>query len=272
MTWHQRMLHRKRVRSLIVISIVLMGVISAEGIFWFGHKNTATSIVPQVAKTNAQTSKPDTKNKVPKQASTSVIDYQIPPVTNGLAPVLHTIPTKQPVVFLGIDDGANKNEKWLQMMQQNNIKVSIYLAKRFITDNPAYFLPFQSSGVGKIEDHSLTHRLLSGVAYEDQKKEICGMADYETEIYGKRPLFFRPPGGSYDINTQKAAADCGMKAVVIWHAKANGGSMQYQSGHALVAGDIVLMHFRPEFAADMQSFIDAQNAAGLHTEFLEDWL
>jgi hypothetical protein len=61
-----------------------------------------------------------------------------------------------------------------------------------------------------------------------------------------------------------------MKAVVTWIAKANGGSMQYQIGNGLRPGDIVLMHFRPEFKQDLQAFINAQDAAGLHTELLED--
>jgi len=69
---------------------------------------------------------------------------------------------------------------------------------------------------------------------------------------------------------RQAAYDCGMKAVVTWIAKANGGSMQYQIGDKLRAGDIVLMHFRPEFKSDLQAFVDAEKAAGLHTELLED--
>ena len=32
------------------------------------------------------------------------------------------------------------------------------------------------------------------------------------------------------------------------------------------------MHFRPEFASDLQAFVDALDAAHLHTELLEDWL
>jgi len=29
---------------------------------------------------------------------------------------------------------------------------------------------------------------------------------------------------------------------------------------------------RPEFQADMQAFLDAEHAAGLHTVLLEDWI
>ena len=198
-------------------------------------------------------------------------DGKIPPIVNGLAPVISTITTKEPVVFLGIDDGGNKKDFELKLMRINKVKASLFLANRFITDNPQFFTDFIGAG-SLIEDHSMTHRLLRGVSYEEQKKEICNEADLFTKEYARRPILFRPPGGSYDVTTQRAAADCGMKAVVMWIAKANGGSMQYQYGHSLRPGDIVLMHFRPEFAADMQAFLDAEKAAGLHTELLEDWL
>jgi peptidoglycan/xylan/chitin deacetylase (PgdA/CDA1 family) len=113
---------------------------------------------------------------------------------------------------------------------------------------------------------------MSGMSYEEQKSEICDQADAFAKAYGRRPVLFRPPGGDYDYTTQLAAAACGMKAVVNWIAKANGGSMQYQIGNKLRPGDIVLMHFRPEFKQDMQAFIDAMDASGLHTELLENWL
>jgi hypothetical protein len=48
--------------------------------------------------------------------------------------------------------------------------------------------------------------------------------------------------------------------------------MEYQLANVLRPGDIVLMHFRPEFGADVAAFVDALRAAGLHTELLEDWL
>ncbi len=198
-------------------------------------------------------------------------DYIIPRVTNGLAPVLAKLPTKQKVVFLGIDDGANKQAYELQMMKDNNIKASLFLANSFIRNNPAFFKDFILAG-SFVENHSINHKLLPGLSYDEQKKEICGEADLQLQQFGRRPLLFRPPGGSYNQDTRRAAAACGMKAIVMWIAKANGGSMQYQIGHSLRPGDIVLMHFRPEFTKDMQAFINATKAAGLHTVLLEDWL
>jgi len=199
-------------------------------------------------------------------------DASIPPIIGGLAPVISTIPTNEPVVFLGIDDGATKLQSDVTLMQQNNIKASLFLANVFIKDNPQFFEQFQPEG-SVIEDHTLNHPIpFNQLSYSQQVSEICGQADLEQQEFGKRPILFRPPGGAYDTDTQRAAAICGMKAVVLWIAKANGGSMQYQVGNSLHPGDIVLMHFRPEFQADLQAFINAQNAAGLHTELLENWV
>ena len=215
---------------------------------------------------------PTTKVTTVSPPKAIVKDNSIPPITGGLAPVISTIPTNEPVVFLGIDDGAIKQQSDFSMMQQNNIKASLFLANVFIKDNPQFFTQFQAEG-SVIEDHTLNHPIpFNQLNYSQQVSEICGQADLEQQEFGKRPTLFRPPGGAYNIDTQRAAATCGMKAVVLWIAKANGGSMQYQVGNELHPGDIVLMHFRPVFQADMQAFIDAQNAAGLHTELLENWV
>lgn len=200
-----------------------------------------------------------------------VYDYKLPPITNGLAPVISKIPTKQKVVFLTIDDGANKQPSELQMLKDNGLVASLFLTDSSISNNRAFFNDFIPAG-NLIEDHTITHRNLRTLSYAEQKQEICGMADTMQKQYGRRPELFRPPGGDYNTDTQRAAAACGMKAVVLWIAKANGGSMQYQVGNTLQAGDIVLMHFRPEFAQDLQAFINAKNAAGLTVTLLEPWL
>lgn len=202
-----------------------------------------------------------------------VPDVHIPPVSDGLVPVITSLPTAQPVVFLGIDDGAHKTPDELRTMQTHHIKATLFLSRLFISDNPGFFTDYQQAG-NIIENHSLDHLTdrASIESYDVQKAQICGMADYELKQYGRRPVFFRPPGGTYSTAMRRAAADCGMKAIVTWIAKANGGSMQYQIGDHLRPGDVVLMHFRPEFQQDMQAFLDAMDSQHLHTELLEDWL
>jgi peptidoglycan/xylan/chitin deacetylase (PgdA/CDA1 family) len=210
-------------------------------------------------------------NSVSQPMPTPAHDYNIPPIKDGLAPVLTKIDTKEPVVFLGIDDGASKQQLELELMAKNNVKASLFLSPRFMSDNPDFFKGFLDLG-SLIENHTYDHAQLTDLSYEQQKKDICDGADYMLQHYGRRPIFMRPSGGAYNTDTQRAAAACGMKAVVNWIAKANGGGMQYQQYGHLMPGDIVLMHFRPEFQQDFDAFLKAQNAAGLHTELLEDWL
>lgn len=200
-------------------------------------------------------------------------DYYLPPVEGGLAPVVYRIQTKENIVFLGIDDGAFKDQSVVDIMRQNHIKASMFLTKASIASNPDFFKQLIDQG-SYAEDHTLSHdvNMVKDQDYEQQKADICGMADYELAHYGRRPTLFRPPGGGYSDTMRQAAADCGMKAVVTWIAKANGGAMQYQVGNKLRAGDVVLMHFRPEFKTDMKAFVDAMNASGLHTALLEDAL
>lgn len=265
----------RKSKLLLKILAVLLLVLVVNGTkLYFVRKS---SLAKKIVKQPDQVAQDEPIKPVSQTAvatTTPVVevpDGSIPPIVNGLAPAISTIKTKEQVVFLGIDDGANKKDFELKLMKANNIKASLFLANRFITDNPFFFTDFMGEG-SLIEDHTMHHKLLQGLPYAEQKAEICDEADLFLKEYGRRPILFRPPGGSYDVETQRAAADCGMKAVVLWIAKANGGSMQYQIGHSLRPGDIVLMHFRPEFQADMQAFLDAEHAAGLHTELLEDWL
>ncbi len=200
-------------------------------------------------------------------------DVSIPPVENNIPPLVYKIPTTQPIVFLTIDDGNFKDQSVIDALVANNIKATVFLAQDFVKGNTGFFKQLSDNGY-PIENHTITHDLWMAKRMNKQQQaaEICGMSDYEQQNFGHRPIFFRPPGGTYNGATMVAAGECGMRAVVTWTAEARGGKMYYQDDDKLKPGDIVLMHFRSEFAADLQAFIDAKNAAGLKTDLLENWL
>lgn len=268
------MLHLHHHRTIKILILVVAVILLTGGGIAVGILVAKPADSPATPAHQAPAkSKENPQAVAPKPAPTPLKpDYILPPIQNGMVPMLTQIPTSQPVVFLGIDDGGYKDPSELQLLKDNNIRATLFLSNAFISDNPDFFKPFLTANTF-IEDHTLHHYTnLPRRPYSVQKAEICGEADYMARTYGRRPLLFRPPGGSYNALTLKAAADCGMKAAINWIAKANGGSMQYQIGNKLRPGDIVLMHFRPVFKQDLQAFIQAQNAAGLHTELLEDWL
>ena len=260
----------RRSLSLTPIVVVLLSLASASsGAYQVSHRSQPVTVRPTAFVAHKQLFQAIAMPQI--QPQEMIPGYTIPPVSGGLAPLLSTIPTTQPVVFLGIDDGRDKLPTDLPIMKHNHIKASLFLANHLIEDNPNFFKDFITAG-SYVEDHSVSHVQLSKLSYARQRQEICEEADLQTQQFGRRPVLFRPPYGDYNTDTRRAAADCGMKAVVLWIAKANGGSMQYQVGDHLRPGDIVLMHFRPEFAQDMQAFVQAEKAAGLHTVLLEDWL
>lgn len=271
--------HHKRIGIFIVGFVA--GALLIGGFSWFlmtqriaeDANLQATRIIEEKkrAGTLKEMPQPTTKPSVATLPPAMTPDFTIPVAADGLAPVIYQIPTNLSVVYLGIDDGANKTQQEVELLKQNNIKATLFLSDLFIANNPDFFKQITANGNAIVENHTLSHDTkMSGKPYAYQKQEICGMADKIQQYYGHRPTLFRPPGGAYTSVTRKAASDCGMKAVVTWIAKANGGAMQYQVGDKLRPGDIVLMHFRPEFAQDLAAFVTAAKAAGLHTELLEN--
>lgn len=204
---------------------------------------------------------------------TFVPDYHLPPVIDGLAPVITKIETQHPVVFLTIDDGNVKTPEMVRLMAEYDYPASLFLTRNSVVDNPTFFREFQKQG-SLIENHTVTHNIsmVREWGYQSQLNDMAGMQDFALQHYGRLPALFRPPGGAYSNVMRQAVAAAGMKAIINWEAKANAGKMDYQVGNSLRPGDIVLMHFRPEFAADLAAFREAQLAAGLEVVLLEDFL
>jgi peptidoglycan/xylan/chitin deacetylase (PgdA/CDA1 family) len=177
------------------------------------------------------------------------------------------------VAFLTIDDGLTKTPQMPALMADSDLPATLFLTRNFIRDNPDFFKSFQAQG-SLIENHTVSHNInmATQMSYAQQLAEITAMQDYAQQQFQRRPTLFRPPGGAYSNTMRKAVADAGLKAIITWEAKANAGHMDYQVGNTLRPGDIVLMHVRPEFAADLAAFRQAQVAAGLEVVLLEDFL
>lgn len=162
----------------------------------------------------------------------------------GLPPVFTTIPTKKKVVFLTIDDGAEKDPALLKMMSELKIPYTAFLSDYLVKEDYAYFKKMQSRGVS-LNNHTLNHPYLPGLSYKEQRREICGMQDVIQKRYGKRPELFRPPYGNYNADSLRAAKSCGIKAVPLWASEAFPNRMDWREwDRDLHPGDIILTHFR----------------------------
>lgn len=161
-----------------------------------------------------------------------------------LPPVFTTVPTEEKVVFLTIDDGAEKDPEFLKMMQELKLPYTAFLSDYLVRDNYPYFKQMQAAGV-TLNNHTLNHRYMPALSYEKQRQEICGQQDMIQKQFGKRPTLFRPPYGNYNEDTLRAAKSCGIKAVPLWNEEAFPNRMDWREWDKdLHPGDIILTHFR----------------------------
>jgi len=186
-------------------------------------------------------------------------------------PFLSRIPVTQPVAFLTIDDGYLKNPEAIKLFAAAHIPVTLFLTTDAIQDDLPFFDRLRDHGA-VIEAHTITHTELRGRSYEFQKREICGSTDRLQQWYGRRPVLFRPPFGTEDHTTLRAARDCGLRAAFMWKETVDKGKVRYQDGHTVLAGDIILMHFRPAFVQDFLAALRAIKRAGLTPALLEDYI
>ncbi|QNP70716.1 polysaccharide deacetylase family protein [Streptomyces roseirectus] len=158
-----------------------------------------------------------------------------------LPPVLDRVPTTDPVVFLTYDDGAERDPRFIDMVRELRLPVSMFLTDSVVGPGYGHFARLRSVGAD-IQNHTLHHAALRGLPYAGQRAEICGQQDKLKARFGHRPRLFRPPYGTYDRTTLRAAADCGVAAVVLWRAVMTPAGLAYTHGsHRLLPGDIVAM-------------------------------
>ncbi|WP_199920582.1 polysaccharide deacetylase family protein [Streptomyces sp. NRRL S-481] len=196
----------------------------------------------------------------------------------GLPPVFTTVPTRDKVVFLTIDDGAEKDPAFLRMMSDLKVPYSAFLSGYLVKDDHRYFARMQDRGV-VLNNHTLRHRYLPNLSYRAQRREICGMQRFLERRYGTRPTLFRPPYGSYDRATLRAAKSCGIEYVPLWNEEVFADHWEYREGdRELRPGDIVLTHFRgrDEWKGTMpdmiRRFLNKVTAEGYAVGRLEDYL
>lgn len=172
---------------------------------------------------------------------------------------------------MSIDDGWAKPADAQKWLVSHRLPFSLFLTDDAIKNNDGYFQKLQAAGM-IIENHTLHHPRLNKLSLSRQQAEICGAAGIYERVFGRRPTLFRPPYGLMNDTTIQAASTCGMRAVVMWHANVEDGVVNYQEGDHLLPGDIVLMHFHSNMAADLQAFSKQVRQDHLQIGRLEDWI
>lgn len=190
----------------------------------------------------------------------------------GPIPVVHRIPTTDPVVFITIDDGIVRDPWALEALRVRGAPATLFLTSAYVTGAaPDWFRQFLDLG-GSIESHTVNHRKLRGLPEEVQAGEICGPVAPYAEWFGWAPVMFRAPYGEADDATLRAAASCGMKAAIHWTAVVEDGVVSISGGRTFAPGDIILFHFQPDLAGNLSMVLDALALLGLRPANLREYL
>lgn len=229
------------------------------------------STSPGAASSSSPSSSPTVAGEEPAVVTPSP-DVSLPASAPGLVPVLHRIETSDPVVFVTIDDGYEKDPAVVALLRDRHVPVTAFLAVTALQNDHEYFDEVQQVTGQSVQDHTLTHPFLSRYSYERQRHEICGAADQLGTWYGLRPWLLRPPYGDYSTTTRRVAKDCGMTAIVLWDVSLPHRVLRFAEGTGFRRGDIVLVHWRAGLARDLPVALDAIERAGLRVAALQDYL
>ena len=268
----------KGVAVLAAVVVVAVGACSPQPEAQRVPSEAAAAATTTAATTTTTTAPP---TAVPGPGGTTIPVFQqpyafgtpqrhVPPIVDGVVPVVRRIETDRPYVFITIDDGAVRHPAAVELMRKSGVEPTLFLNSKHVDGHADFFKGFED--VATVHAHTATHPDLTGKSYDFQRGEICGNAELLRVQLGARPKLFRPPFGNFDHTTRRAAADCGFTALVMWTAAVNDGVVQFQAGGRLNAGDIVLMHFRHTFVEDFLAFLERCKLDGLTPVVLDDFL
>ncbi|GAA1962258.1 polysaccharide deacetylase family protein [Catenulispora subtropica] len=176
----------------------------------------------------------------PPPPATKPVDTSVP-----LPPVIDHIPTDQKICFLTIDDGAEKDPAFIDMVKDFRIPFTMFLAETFIHTDYEYFAKLHDTGYCTIQNHTLTHPNMVTLSAQRQLAEITGQQQKIEKVYNATPYLFRAPFGNSNKATQEACKQNNLKAICYWRASFQKQGFQWQAADKkLRPGDILLAHFR----------------------------
>ena len=260
----------RHLARLALASFALVGAGCADDL-----SSSSDRTGPQATTTTSSTASTTSTTSTTTTSTTTTTTWPRTPVparpATAPVPVLSRIATDDPVVFLTIDDGAVRDPRVADLLATARIPVTLFLNESYYLADPDYFLRVVSGG-GSINSNTRTHTLLTNLNESQQRSEICGMRDVLARHLFVVGHLFRAPYGVQNATTQRAAATCGINAILHWRASINSGRVQYQQGDTLRPGDIVLSHFRTDLYEGLVAFLFEAGRAGLTVAPIEDYL
>jgi peptidoglycan/xylan/chitin deacetylase (PgdA/CDA1 family) len=170
-------------------------------------------------------------------------------------------------VVLSFDDGPSKVlPQILDILKQEDVKAMFFWQSRLL--HPARPWQRMLDEGHLIGTHSMKHRNLVQLSYEEQYQDIRNSAAHIEKIIGIPVIYFRPPFGRFNSHTLKAAQALGLTTVMWriasmdWELKDDPAQIIRYATENLEDGAIILLHELEQTVAILPQLILAIKEQG----------
>lgn len=188
-------------------------------------------------------------------------------------PVTYRVDTKDPVVFITIDDGIITPAAALAYVEKHRIPITSFLTSSQVTGSKVRYFE-RISRWGSIQNHTTTHANLATSDAGLIKRQVCPVQIDYRRTFGTKPWMLRPPYGSGPTGStlHDIARRCKITDIVMWDAVIDQGRLTTRYGDGLQPGSVILLHYTGNLAADLKVAVTAARAKGLKPANLDDYL
>ena len=196
-----------------------------------------------------------------------------PPASAQTLPVTYRVETKDPVVFITIDDGIVTSQSGLDYVEKHRIPITSFLTSAQVTDSKARYFE-RISRWGSVQNHTTTHASLATSDAALIKSQVCPVQVDFRRTFGTKPWMLRPPyGAGPDGHTlHQVVRQCHITDIVMWDTVVEQGRISYRYGDGLNPGSVILLHYSANLAVDLKVAVSAARARGLRPADLADYL
>lgn len=174
-----------------------------------------------------------------------LLTQKLPP-SSQIKPIWR-INTTQKIAALTFDDGPKpETPKLLEILSNYNVRATFFVVGEMAQKYPEIIQKMAEYG-HEIEMHTYSHKNLKYLSDEEIEKELIRNAAVISEITGRQPKYFRPPGGHQNGNLIRAVGRYGYTPV-FWTVNCSSieGTKKEKFISRAVAetkpGAIILMH------------------------------
>ena len=237
------------------------------------HKVAAIALIAAISMQIASSNNAGATDSIPPDTIASTTTLAA--TTTTVAPTKLTsrdivkiskIQTKDPVVFITIDDGVTVSAQLAKVLDKSGVAITTFALPEMVWRARKWYRARENM---TFENHTNSHVDMTSINPQKQKIELCHANKLIKEIVGERPIMYRPPRGSWSDENRTSMAKCGLKYAVLWNIVIDDTvpeNLKFQKG------DIILLHYVSSLPRVLSQILKILKNQKLESALLRDYL